>query len=449
MTNTQPAFPRDFLWGAATASYQIEGATNEDGRSESIWDRFAATPGKVRNGESGAIATDHYHRYREDIGLIRELGLSAYRFSIAWPRVLPAGTGAVNSAGLDFYDRLVDELLSIGVRPFVTLYHWDMPQALEDRGGWPNRDTVDAYLEYATAVVQRLGDRVKDWITHNEPWVAAWLGYGFGVHAPGRTDRQDALAAAHHLLLSHGRAVEMIRAESPGSQVGITLNLNHVYPASDSEADREAALQSDGFGNRWFLDPVFRGRYPDDVVRHMGGDLSFVRPGDMETIAAEIDFLGINNYSRALVQAGPEGRPTHLRPEGTYTDMDWEVYPQGLHDLLVRVHRDYAPSTIYVTENGAAFTDVLDHERRVLDPERQEYIGAHLDAVARAAAEGVPMGGYFVWSLLDNFEWAYGYSKRFGIIYVDYPTQDRIPKGSYYWYRDFIARQRAQVGEAA
>ncbi|HEX6762056.1 MAG TPA: GH1 family beta-glucosidase [Gaiellaceae bacterium] len=442
--------PRDFVWGAATASFQIEGAASEDGRGESVWDRFCATPGKVRNGDDGSVACDFYHRYRDDIGLMRELGLDAFRFSIAWPRVLPAGRGAVNQAGLDFYDRLVDELLGSGITPFVTLFHWDTPQPIEDAGGWPSRATVDAFSEYVEAVASRLGDRVRHWITHNEPWVVSWVGYAWGHHAPGRTSDPDALATAHHLLLSHGRAVDILRRLSPGSEVGITLNLDHPYPATDDEGDAAAARWVDGLHNRWFLDPIFHGRYPDDLAEEWGPILPEVHDGDLETIAAPIDFLGINNYTSPLVAADDDGgRSQIVRRQGVeHTDMGWEVVPDGLHDLLVRVHRDYAPKAIYVTENGAAFPDVRDHQGNVDDPERQAYFEGYIDAAARAVGAGVPLRGYFAWSLLDNFEWAWGYWKRFGLVYIDYPTLERVPKGSFYWYRDLIAAQREQA-EAA
>jgi beta-glucosidase len=444
------SFPPDFVWGAATASYQIEGAANEDGRGESVWDRFCATPGKVRNGDSGAIACDFYHRYRDDIGLMRELGLDAFRFSIAWPRILPEGRGKVNEKGLDFYDRLVDELLASGLAPFVTLFHWDTPQALEDAGGWPSRDTVDAFEEYVEVVAGRLGDRVGHWITHNEPWVVSWVGHGWGHHAPGRTSDADALATAHHLLLSHGRAVEILRRLAPGSEVGITLNLDFPYPQSQEPEDVRAARWVDGLHNRWFLDPLFRGSYPDDMAEAWAESLPEIRDGDLETIAAPIDFLGVNNYTSPLVAAGENGGRSRIvrRVDVDRTDMGWEVVPDGLHDLLVRLHRDYTPPAIYVTENGAAFPDVRGHDGSVHDPERQSYLEGYLDAAAGALAEGVPLRGYFAWSLLDNFEWAWGYWKRFGLIYIDYATLDRIPKGSFYWYRDFIAGQRMR-SEAA
>jgi beta-glucosidase len=448
MTNSREMrFPPDFVWGAATASYQIEGAANDDGRSESIWDRFCRTPGKVRNGDTGDIACDHYHLYKEDIGLMRTLGLQGYRFSIAWPRILPSGRGSVDARGLDFYDRLVDELLASGIQPYATLYHWDLPQVLEDQGGWTHRAIVDAFAEYADALVRRLGDRVRYWITQNEPWVAAWLGYGWGIHAPGRTGERGALAASHNLLLSHGRAVEVIRRECPGAQVGITLNLAPAHPASDSEEDQEAARTMDGINNRWFLDPVFRGEYPADTVDALAEYMPDIRAGDMQTIAAPIDFLGVNYYNRQIVRASPEtGHPMHVRPEGgSFTDMNWEVYPEAFYEILTRVQRDYAPGRTFVTENGAAYDDVRLHDGSIRDPERQAYLEQHLLACSRAIRDGVPLAGYFVWSLLDNFEWAYGYQKRFGLVYVDYPTQERIPKSSFEWYRRFIQGQVAAV----
>ncbi|HLJ66863.1 MAG TPA: GH1 family beta-glucosidase [Chloroflexota bacterium] len=438
-------FPSDFVWGAATASYQIEGAAQEDGRGESIWDRFCRTPGKVWNGATGDVACDHYHRYRDDVALMRDLEIEVYRFSVAWPRILPQGRGAVNADGLDFYDRLVDELLENGIEPYPTLYHWDLPQALEDEGGWTNRDTVDAFAGYVETVVRRLGDRVTHWITHNEPKVVSWTGYGQGRHAPGRTGDTNALAAAHHLLLSHGRATRAIRSVRPDAQVGITVDIVPVYPASESDGDQEAARIRDGRDNRWFLEPVLCGSYPADMVALLEPFLPAIVDGDMETIAAPIDFLGVNNYSRSIVRAGPEVRkPVSVRPEGgRFTNMDWEVYPDALYELLVRVHRDYHPRRLYVTENGAAFPDVRVHDGSVPDPERRDYLEQHLASCARAVADGVPLAGYFVWSLLDNFEWAHGYSQRFGIVYVDYPTQQRIPKESAYWYRDFIRQQAA------
>jgi beta-glucosidase len=443
-------FPRDFVWGAATAAYQIEGAANEDGRGESVWDRFCATPGKVRNGDTGAVACDFYHRYRDDIALMRELGIDAFRFSIAWPRILPEGRGLVNRKGLDFYDRLVDELLGNGIDPYVTLFHWDTPQALEDKGGWPARATVDAFAEYVEVVGERLGDRVGHWITHNEPWVVAWVGHGWGHHAPGHMSDADALATAHHLLLSHGRAVEILRRVSPSSEVGITLNLDNPYAVSDDPEDVAAARWVDGLHNRWFLDPIFRGEYPSDMLEAWRESMPVVEDGDLATIATSIDFLGVNNYTSPFVSADENGGRSRIihRANVDRTDMGWEVVPEGLHDLLVRLHHDYAPPAIYVTENGAAFADVRGHDGSVLDPERQSYFSEYIEAAGCAIAEGVPLRGYFAWSLLDNFEWAWGYWKRFGLIYVDYATLERVPKGSFYWYRDFIQQQRG-IAEAA
>jgi beta-glucosidase len=444
-------FPRDFVWGAATASYQIEGAANEDGRGESVWDRFCATPGKVRNGDTGAVACDFYHRYSEDIRLMRELGIDAFRFSIAWPRVLPEGRGRVNAKGLDFYDRLVDELLGNGIEPYVTLFHWDTPQLLEDQGGWPGREIVSAFEEYVEAVAGRLGDRVGHWITHNEPWVVAWVGHGWGHHAPGRTSDAEALATAHHLLLSHGRAVEILRRLSPDAEVGITLNLDYPYAASDDPEDVAAARWIDGLHNRWFLDPIFRGEYPQDMLGAWREVLPEMHDDDLQTIAAPIDFLGVNNYTSPLVAADENGGRSRIlrRADVDRTDMDWEVVPDGLHDLLVRLDRDYGPKAIYVTENGAAYGDVRGHDGSVPDPERQEYLSEYIEAAGRAIADGVPLRGYFAWSLLDNFEWAWGYWKRFGLVYIDYATLDRVPKGSFYWYRDFIAAGREGAEAAA
>jgi len=445
MPTENSQFPDDFIWGAATASYQIEGAVHEDGRGESVWDRFCATPGKVRNGDSGERACDFYHRHRDDVGLMRELGIGAFRFSIAWPRVMPTGRGPINEAGLDFYDRLVDELLEHDIEPFATLFHWDTPQALEDLGGWPARETAEAFAGYAEAVARRLGDRVHHWITHNEPWVHAWIGHSWGEHAPGRRSEADAVAAAHHLLLSHGWAADVIRAISPEAQVGITLNLAQAYPLTESPEDEAAAWQVDGEANRWFLDPIFRGAYPPDLLERNELAVPVIRDGDLATISAPLDFLGVNNYFRFLVSAGADGPRMERDSEAQHTDMGWEVYPDGLHQLLVRVAKDYGPQEIYVTENGAAFGDVRGHDGRVHDPERTAYIQTYIDAVSRAIGEGAPVKGYFVWSLLDNFEWSHGYSKRFGIVYVDYPTLERVPKDSFYWYRDRIASRKPAV----
>jgi beta-glucosidase len=438
-------FPPDFLWGAAASAYQTEGAVREDGRAESIWDRFCSTPGKVRAGETGEIACDFYHRYPEDIALMRDLGIDAFRFSIAWPRVVPAATGPANEAGLDFYDRLVDALLEAGIRPFVNLFHWDLPQELEDAGGWPERATAEAFAGYAAVVAQRLGDRVKDWITHNEPFCTSWLGYGLGAHAPGRTSVRDALAASHHALLAHGWAVEALRRASPGAEIGIVVDPWPIHPASDDPADVAAAWAEDGVRNRWFFDPLLRGAYPEDVLERFAAEAPPVRDGDLATISVPLDFVGVNNYSRRIVRAGLNGAVIDMpAPGGEVTDMGWEVYPDGLNESLLRMHQEYGVDSLYVTENGAAFADVRSHDGGIHDVERISYLDGYLDAVEGAIAAGVPVRGYFVWSLLDNFEWSLGYSKRFGLVYVDYPTLERVPKDSFYWYRDLIGSGRLE-----
>jgi beta-glucosidase len=442
------AFPDGFLWGVATSAFQIEGAAGADGRGESIWDRFAATPGRIEDGSDAGVACDHYHRWREDLSLLKWLGVGAYRFSIAWPRVLPQGRGSVNVRGLDFYDALVDGLLDAGIRPCVTLYHWDLPQALQDEGGWATRDTAHAFVEYADAVTSRLGDRVDHWITHNEPWCIASLGHESGEHAPGHRDPAEALRVAHHLLLSHGWAVSAMRQNAPDAEIGITLNLTPATPASSDPADREAVRQFDGFFNRWYLDPVFHGSYPEDAiaVRVRQGqleslELPFVEEGDMRAIAAPIDFLGVNYYSRIVVEAGENGAPIRagVVPEEELTEMGWEVFPDGLAPLLVRLDREYRPPKMYITENGAAFHDEVGEDGRIVDPRRIEYLESHLAAAHEAIEAGVPLAGYFAWSLMDNFEWAYGYEKRFGLCHVDFETLERTPKESARWYRDTVA----------
>jgi beta-glucosidase len=439
-------FPDDFMWGAATASYQIEGAVGEDGRGVSIWDTFSHAPGKTTNGDTGDTACDHYHRWRDDIRLMRELGVQSYRFSIAWPRVVPQGTGQVNPRGLDFYDRLVDALLEANITPFVTLYHWDLPQALQDRGGWANRDTTHAFVEYADAVARRLGDRVKHWITHNEPWVVSFLGNYEGRHAPGLHDLPTALRVAHHLLLSHGLAVPVVRAASRDAQVGITLNLSTNRPASDTSADQDAARLADGYINRWFLDPLYGRGYPEDMVAQFGAAMPQVKTDDLAQAAVPTDFVGVNYYFPTIARAASKAEPlgfAQLSPEELaarghdLTAMGWPIDPGAFSELLTRLHRDYAPAAIYVTENGAAFDDqVVDGQ--VHDPRRIAYLQGHINAVGQAIAAGAPVRGYFLWSLMDNFEWAYGYSKRFGIVYIDYETLARIPKASAAWYRRAI-----------
>ena len=440
MPTENSPFPPDFIWGAATASYQIEGAAHEDGRGESVWDRFCATPGKVRNGDSGDVACDFYHRYRDDVGLMRELGLQAFRFSIAWPRVMPTGRKPVNEAGLDFYDRLVDELLAHDIEPYATLFHWDTPQALEDLGGWPSRGTAEAFAEYAEAVARRLGDRVRYWITHNEPWVHAWIGHSWGVHAPGRTSearrRRSRASPDAVARLGGGRdpRASLPKRRSASRSTWRRPTRPPTVPRTRPPRGRSTARATAGSSTR-----IFRGSYPADLLERNELVAPFVQDGDLETISAPLDFLGVNNYFRFLVSAGDDGPRMERHSENQHTDMGWEVYPDALRELLVRVAKDYGPQAIYVTENGAAFGDIRGHDGRVHDPERTAYIESYIGAVSRAVAEGAPVKGYFVWSLLDNFEWSYGYSKRFGIVYIDYPTLERVPKDSFNWYRDFIS----------
>ena len=448
------ALPESFLWGAATSAYQIEGGAGEDGKGESIWDRFAHQPGTTFRGETGDIACDHYHRWREDIALMAGLGITAYRFSIAWTRILPDGTGDPNPAGVDFYSRLVDELLAAGIDPWVSLYHWDLPQALEDGGGWRNRATVDAFVHYADVVTAALGDRVKHWTTHNEPWVVAFVGHLEGVHAPGLTDWEASLAAAHHLLLSHGRAVPVVRANAPGSQVGIALDCRPSMPASNAPADVAAQRHFDGFRNRWFFDPVFGRGYPQDMVdryRALGRFESerppFEQPDDSDEIGVPIDFLGINYYTSLAVAAGREeteatGVEPGSSPPPGFTEMGWEITPEALTDFLVRVNHEYQPDRVVITENGASFSDGPGSDGAIHDSRRIDYIRRHLAAVREAIDRGVPVDGYFVWSLLDNFEWSLGYSQRFGLVWVDHATGERMPKDSYHWYAEEIAANR-------
>jgi beta-glucosidase len=447
-------FPDGFLWGTATASYQIEGAVGEGGRGASIWDTFSHTPGKVYRGDTGDIACDHYHRLERDLDLMSDLGLEAYRFSVAWPRVQPTGSGTPNREGLEFYRRLVDGLRQRDIVPMLTLYHWDLPQALEDRGGWTSRETSERFAEYAGIVYEALSEEVGHWITLNEPWVAAWMGYGLGVHAPGRSDSAAALAATHHLLLGHGLAMERMRSAGDDNQLGVTLNLHPGHPSRDTEADRKAARRVDGQANRLYLDPLFRGEYPEDIFsyyRERGADLSFVRDGDLQKISTPIDFLGINYYFRHSVREAPveEGSSVPFadlgaRPviphAGEKTAMGWPVEPEGLKEMLVRIKDEYADVPIYVTENGRAVHDYIDPEGGVDDEERISYLDSHFRAAHEAMERGVDLRGYMVWSFLDNFEWAEGYSKRFGLVFVEYGTQQRIPKSSARWYSGVIKR---------
>ena len=447
------AFPPDFAWGAATSSYQVEGAVTADGKGPSIWDSFSHTPGRIAHGDTGDIACDHYHRWAEDVDLMADHGLDAYRFSISWPRIQPSGRGAPNQAGIDFYARLVDRLLERGIRPAATLNHWDLPQALQDAGdGWQNRDTVERFAEYASIVYRALGDGVAWWITHNEPWVVAALGYRLGIHAPGWTDVAAELRTAHHLLLSHGLAVQAYRASGLAAPIGITLNLMPTYPQQETDADRRAAVLSDGYTNRWYLDPVFRGEYPGDMLEYFGQRTPFdwMRDGDLELIAQPTDFLGVNYYSRRVVRAPRDGESAEfawvVRSEGTTgiptSDLGWEMTPETFLDLLVRIKADYGSPVILITENGCSLRDEIAPDGGVHDPRRIEFLRTHLGAVQEAIARGVDVRGFFAWSLLDNFEWAEGYDPRFGLVYVDYQTLRRVPKDSARWYGE-VARRNA------
>jgi len=433
-------FPKDFVWGVATSSFQIEGGAIEDGKGPSIWDEFCRVPGAIADASDGDIACDHYHRWEGDLDLIASLGVGAYRFSVSWPRVRPSGAGAWNSKGLDFYERLVDGLLLRGIKPYLTLNHWDLPAALQAKGGWANRDTVHRFVEYACQVGQRLGDRVATISTHNEPWVIATLGHEAGVFAPGLKSRALATQVSHHLLLSHGLALQALRAQGCASRLGIVLNLSPMQPVTDSAEDLAKTRLEDGKVVRWYMDPIFMGRYPQDMLEHLGADAPRVEAGDMQHIATPMDFLGINYYTRGMISAG---EPWDAQRGGRETtDMGWEIYPEGLTELLLRLHRDYAVPPMYVKENGAAFKDAL-VDGRVHDTQRTQYIANHIAAVGEALSQGVPMAGYMVWSLLDNFEWASGYEKRFGIVHVDFATQRRTLKDSALWYRDFLQRQNA------
>ncbi|PSK98688.1 beta-glucosidase [Haloactinopolyspora alba] len=462
-THDGRTFPDGFVWGSATASYQIEGAAKEGGRGPSIWDTFSHTPGRTLNGDTGDVADDHYHRWQEDLGHIADLGLSAYRFSIAWPRVQPGGRGPLNREGVEFYSRLVDGLLDRGVQPVVTLYHWDLPQDLEDAGGWPVRDTAYRFAEYAELMARELGDRVHTWTTLNEPWCSAYLGYASGVHAPGRTEPDSALAAVHHLNLAHGLGGRAVRSVLPEARVSITLNLHVTRPVDpDSDADRDAVRKVDALSNRAFLGPVLDGAYPDDLLADTAHvtDWSFVHDGDTATARIPMEVLGVNYYSTALVRrwdgtgerleadnhGDSSGSPwvgaddvEFVRPEGPYTAMGWNIDPSGMTELLVGLSRTYPEQPLMVTENGAAFEDVVAPDGSVHDGRRVAYLRDHVDAVGAAIEAGADVRGYFAWSLLDNFEWAYGYDRRFGIIRVDYDTLQRTWKDSAYWYRDLAA----------
>ena len=459
---TTRRFPNDFLWGTATASFQIEGAADADGRGPSIWDTFCRVPGAVRNADNGDIACDHYHRVDEDLDLIKGLGVGTYRFSVAWPRIQPTGKGPANQAGLDFYRRLVDGLAARDIEATITLYHWDLPQALQDDGGWVVRDTADRFAEYADIVARAIGDAAARWITLNEPWCSAWRGYEVGDHAPGITDVGQAAAAHHHLLLAHGMATQALRAVVPDVPVGLSLNLAAVRPGSDDAADVAAALRKDGNQNRLFLDPLFKATYPADMLEHYAAatpGFSVVRDGDLATINQPLDFLGVNYYSPETVvdasrrQAARElgftvsnrAESHDLRavgvrtPDAKVTEMNWEVDASGLRDILVRLGREYTDIPLYVTENGAAYDDYVGPAGGVRDENRTEYVAAHLGAVLDAIDDGANVKGYFYWSVMDNFEWAFGYSRRFGLVWVDFPSGERLPKYSYHWFAETVA----------
>ena len=445
-----PGLPKDFGWGVATSAYQIEGAVDEGGRGPSIWDTYSHEPGRTARGEHADVSCDHYHHWQEDLDLMAELGLSVYRFSIAWSRVMPSGKGPLNEEGVDFYSRLIDGLLERGITPFPTLYHWDLPQALEDEGGWGNRDTAQRFAEYAAAMFERFGDRVDLWLTHNEPWVTAFMGYIGSEKAPGVYNNWPlALRVSHHLLLSHGLAVQALRAGSAASaKIGIAPNLHPTRPLTDSPEDARAAQIWDGFQNRWFLDPVFKGAYPEDMLAEYErfGFEDSVEAGDLAAISSPIDHLGVNFYHRVAVTQKPDSPYLGLvcvPTQSPLTEMGWDVTPDGLHEMLLRIKRDYGDIDIYITENGAAYPDEWDGGDIVEDPDRVAFISRHVEALSQAIADGVSVKGYCVWSLLDNFEWEKGYAKRFGLYYVDYPTQRRIPKRSALWYREQIAASRA------
>ncbi|NLD49628.1 MAG: beta-glucosidase [Clostridiaceae bacterium] len=436
-------FPKDFIWGTATAAYQIEGGFNEDGKGESIWDRFSHTPGKIHNRDTGDTACDHYHRYEEDIILMKQLGIQSYRYSISWPRIFPDGKGKINQKGLDFYLRLTDKLLENGIAPAVTLYHWDLPQKLQDIGGWTNREVTDYFTDYSEKIFSSLGDMVNIWFTHNEPWCAAFLGNMSGRHAPGIMDQETALKVSHNLLLSHGKTLKLYRNMNLKGKIGIALNLTPDYPASQNAEDINAAKLADGILNRWMLDPLLKASYPQDIVKHyidQGINMEFTT-GDLDIISQPMDFLAINYYTSDFVKHDPSKKVESLDKmleNIERTDMDWIVYPEGLFDLLMRLHNDYGKPDIIISENGAAFVDTLTQQGKIHDERRVNYLNTHLTQVHRAIEQGVNLKGFYLWSLLDNFEWNHGYSKKFGIVHVDLNTQKRTIKDSGYWYKNVI-----------
>jgi beta-glucosidase len=432
-------FPPGFTWGVATSAFQVEGAASIDGKGPSIWDTFCRNGANIKDASDGDIACDHYHRYREDVSLMASLGVDAYRFSVAWPRVQPDGKGPRNERGFDFYARLLDALQEAGIAPHLTLYHWDLPQALQDQGGWLARGTAQRFADYAHEVARRFGDRLATIATHNEPWCTANLGYGNAQFAPGVADAKQAIQVSHHLLLSHGLAMQAMRAAGTRARLGIVLNQWTADPATGSAADRALAELEYARSVQWFMDPIFKGRYPELALRAHGGDAPVVHAGDFDAIRQPLDFLGVNYYFRAWCSA--EDPPRQPERALGVTDMGWEIHPQGLTDLLLKLKGEYELPPIYITENGMASADRLEHGQ-VTDPARIDFVARHLAALQAAMAQGVDVRGYFLWSLMDNFEWNSGYTKRFGIVHVDYATQRRTPKASAMWYRDFIAGQR-------
>ena len=430
-------FPDGFLWGVASSSYQIEGAWNEDGKGESIWDRFSHTPGNIKNGDTGDIACDHYHLYKKDVALMRELGVQAYWFSISWPRVLPKGKGDINRVGLEFYNRLVDELLEAGIEPWICLYHWDLPQALQDEGGWANPNIIQYFANYAELMARELGDRVKRWMIFNEPQCVAWLGHFTGMHAPGIKNLESALKVSHHLLLTQGKTIQTLRKVSQDFQIGTIVDLNVVHPISDDEKDQEAASKLDEFRNRWFIDPLLKGEYPP-LAKEAGLE---PKREDMDLIKQPLDFLGVNYYRRSLAAYDPSDplmRAKVVQKKTPVTEMGWEIYPNGLYEILTRLRKEYDDPVLYVTENGAAFEDNVERNGGVQDDDRIAFLRDHMLAAYRAIKEGVKLKGYFIWTITDNFEWAEGYSKRFGLVHTNYETRERAPKKSFYWYKQII-----------
>jgi beta-glucosidase len=436
-------FSKDFIFGTATSSYQIEGAYQEDGRTMSIWDEFSRTPGKVFNMDNGDVACDHYHLYEKDIEVLKTLGVDSYRFSIAWPRIFPE-QGKYNQAGMDFYKNLIKRLIENGIKPAVTLYHWDLPMWAHEQGGWTNRESVNWFLEYAEKCYEELDEHVEMWITHNEPWCAGFLGYHLGIHAPGHTNMEEALKAVHHILLSHGEAVELLKGKlNSSTPIGITLNLSPMYAASSSVNDQLAANNADGYTNRWFLDPVLKGSYPVDMMNLFSKyvhSYDFIQEGDLEKISIDCDFFGINFYNRSLIEfhAASDFLFRNAYSDYPKTGMGWDISPEEFKDLIRRLRQEYTKLPIYITENGAAFDDLVTDDHRVHDVERQDYVEKHIRAVAELNEEGMNIAGYYLWSLLDNFEWAFGYEKRFGITYVDFETQERILKDSGLRYAEII-----------